>query len=276
MIANTGRAPLLSLVPALLVGLVIGSAQYVLLSHVRPHAVEAQGEAGFRYYGPRFNQSLSRHVWEDFDGTMVNAAIDFTPDGPVLTDLRLFVLGPQNRFQRAVWADRAYPVAGGLALAGNIARWPFDPDASDRETLVINRDWLGWAQVEPRLVPHSVLRRIAEAEAGVPLQTAYRAALLERSAAIAGAVAMALMVSSLCLHWMTTRSGLLVPGTILAAGYGLHLAGNVFSVLGEYGRVSPMVASWSLPVAVLILCLGAVVARHWSVMRRLRTLRVDD
>lgn len=276
MIANTGRAPLLSMVPALLVGLVIGSAQYVLFAHARPHAVEAQAEAGFRYYGPRFNRGTSHHVWNDFDGALVNAAIQFTPDGPVLIDLRLFVLDRQNRLERAVWADRAYPVAGGLALAGQVARWPVDPAADSREALVINPDWLAWARVEPRLVPQPVLRRIAEAEEGVPGQTAYQAALLERSAAIAGAIAMALMVASLCLHWMTTRRGLMVPVAILAAAYFLQLADNTFSVLGEYGRLGPVAASWSLPVAVLIACLVGVVANHWSVTRRLRTLRPEE
>lgn len=276
MIANTGRSPLVSLVPALLIGLAIGSAQFVLFAYARPHAVQAQGEAGFRYYGPRFNQGTSRRVWFDFDGTLINAAIRFAPEGPVLTDMRLFVLDSQNRLQRMVWAERAYPVAGGLALDHGL-HWPHDPTVSDREALVINPDWLAWAQVEPRLVPQSVLSRIAAAEEGsVPNHTAYLAALQERSATLASAVAMALMVASLCLHWMSARPGIVVPGMILAAGYALNLAGNVFSVLGEYGRLSPAVSSWSLPIAVLTACLGAVVAKHWSVTRRLRNLAAQD
>lgn len=279
MIANTGRAPGLSLVPAVLVGLVVGLTQYALLAHVRPHAVEAQGEAGFRYYGSRFTGGTASPAWLDFGSTLVRAGVRFDAETPVLVDLRLFALDAENRLAMAVWSDEARPVQGGLALEGDHARWPDDTEGNAENTppvpLSINSDWVSYAGVQPRFVPQSVLARIATAETGVPEQSAYRTALHERWAAIAGGVAMALLAASLCLHWLTERAGIKRPLAILAMGYALHLAGNVFSTLGEFGIIAPVAATWSLPVAVLLACLLALLANHWRVTRRIAALKPD-
>jgi lipopolysaccharide export system permease protein len=280
MIANTGRAPGLSLVPAVLVGLAVGLTQYGLLAHVRPHAVEAQGEAGFRFYGSRFTGGTAPPAWRDFGDTVVRAGIRFGAETPVLVDLRLFAFDADNRLVLVVWSDVARPAAGAMQLEGEYARWPVDPTADDDTAhlldLAIDPDWLSYAGVQARFLPQPVLSRIAAAETGVPAQWAYRTALHERWAAIAGGVAMALLVASLSLHWVAERRGILRPLLILAAGYTLHLTGNVFSALGEYGLLAPVPAAWSPAAAVLAGCLLALLVNHWRVARRLASLRPDE
>jgi lipopolysaccharide export LptBFGC system permease protein LptF len=287
MIANTGRARWLSLVPAVLVGLAVGLTQFTLLSHARPHAVQAQGEAGFRFYGSRFTGGQAPRSWRDFGDTILNAAIRFTPEGPVLIGVRLFVFDADNRLIEVIWADSARPEAGGLTLEGSHARWSVDavlpgvtaaghgaddrPD--DHVALDINADWLAYAGVEARFLPNPVLTRIAAAPSGVPAQGAYRSALHERRAAVVAGIAMALLIAALSLRWLAERRGLIAPALILGAGYALQLGSNVFSALGEYERLHPALAAWGLPCAVLAGCVGIVALGHWRVARRLARLR---
>lgn len=270
MIANTGRAPLLSLMPALVVGVAFGLAQVALLAHVRPHAVKAQGEAGFRYYGAGFAGGSAPPEWHDFGAALVHAGLRFEATGPVLVDLRLFLLDGENRLERVIWADEARPVDGAVLLAGAHATWPTEGLSDARVPLAINTDWLAHAGVEPRLLPQGALTRIAHAASGVPAANAYRAALNERHAALAAMVAMALLVASLSLRWLAARRGLMAPLVILGAAYALNLGGNVFSALGEYGRIAPVWAAWGLPVAVLGGCALVLGIGGWRMRRRLR------
>ncbi|MCB1404708.1 MAG: LptF/LptG family permease [Rhodobacteraceae bacterium] len=276
MIANTGRAPGLSLVPALVVGLAVGLGQYALQAHVRPYAVAAQGEAGFRFYGSRFRAGTAPRAWRDFGDTLIYAGIRFAADGPVLVNARLFLFDADDRLLRVIWTDAARPTEAGLMLEGDHASWPAEGDTGALVPLMMNADWLSYAGVAPRFLPQPVLRRIAAAESGVPTQGAYRAALHERWAAIAGSLALALLVAALSLRWMAARRGLLVPLVIVGAAYSLHIAGNVFSALGEYERLSPLTAAWGLPVVLLAGCGLVLGVEHWRVRGRLRALRQDE
>lgn len=275
MIAYTGRAPALSLLPALVVGLLVGLVQFALIAQVRPYTVAAQGEAGFRYYGSRYFGGTTQRSWRDFGDTLVYAGIRFAADGPVLVDARLFLFDDDDQLVRVVWADAAQPTAAGLLLSGDHAAWPALDSPGALVPLMIDADWLSYAGVTPRFLPQPVLQRIATATSGVPAQPAYRAALHERWAAIAGSLAMAVLMASLSLRWMAIRRGLLVPLAIAGIGYAMQIAGNVLSALGEYERVSPVLAAWGLPGAVLAGCLVAILAGHWRVRRRLAALRLD-
>ena len=272
MIANTGRSPGLSLLPALIVGLGVGVGQYALQAHVRPHAVTAQGEAGFRFYGSRFTAGTAPQSWRDFGSTIVYAGIRFAADGPVFVDARLYFFDDDDRLTRIVWADAAQPTDAGLLLQGEHASWPATDDPGDLVPMVMNGDWLSYAGVAPRFLPQPVLTRIAAAASGVPAQGAYRAALHERWAAIASSLATSLLVAGLSLRWMAARRGLGVPLVIVGISYVLHIAGNVLSVLGEYERLSPLVAAWALPVSLIVGSLVVILIGHWRIRRLLADL----
>lgn len=272
MIANTGRAPGLSLMPALIVGLTVGLGQYALQAYVRPHAVAAQGEAGFRYYGPRFNTGTAPRSWRDFGDTLVYAGIRFAADGPVLVGARLFLFDENDRLVRVVWTDTARPTDTGLLLEGEHYSWPAEEQPGNLFPLMIDGDWLSYAGVAPRFLPQPVLSRIAAAESGVPAQGTYRAALHERWASVASSLATALLVAGLSLRWMATRRRFAVPLAIIGISYTLHIAGNVLSALGEYERLSPLAAAWGLPLCVLAGSLAVILVGHWRVRRRLAIL----
>lgn len=269
MIANTGRAPGLSLVPAAFVGILVGLLQSTALADLRPMTVEAQGTAGFRDYGARFKGATVAPKWLFLDGRILLTSIRFDPTGPVLEDLRIFEFDADERVSRLIWAPEGRPVDGGLALLGAVAAWPAG-SAPDRVSMALNMDWLSFAGVEPRFIPRDVLTRIAEARGGVPGQSAYRAAMHERWAAIGMGLAMALAVAALSLFTMAERRGFATPFLILGAAYLLHVGQNVLSVLGEYQHLPPGVSAWLLPGVLLSGTLGVVALRAWRVARALR------
>jgi lipopolysaccharide export system permease protein len=254
MLANTGRAPSLSLVPALLVGLAVGAVQYTLLAHVRPYAVAAQGEAGFRDYGPRFQGGITAPIWFDIDGTLLKTQIAFTPAGPELLNLRMFRFDADSGLVQQIWAAHAQPLNNGLALTGPSQVWPRDPGSGplDHIAIAINPDWLAYAGVPPRFVPQAVLTRILTDPVGVPNSANYQAIAQERWAAVALCVAIAAVMATLCLLLLGPRMRLFLPLAIAVAGYGTHVAGNIILTLGEFGRLPPLIAAWALPIALLV------------------------
>ncbi len=275
MIANTGRATSLSLVPSLLVGLLIGSIQFTLVASIRPMAVEAQGVAGFRNYGPRFGEYISAPIWMDVDGTILRTRIRHTAEGPELIDLRLFGFNADNRLVQVAWADGARATATDLLLLGENGGWLGASQQADRVPLTINPDWLSYAGVSPRFLPQSSLARIAAAQDGVPTQNAYRAALQERWASLALGPALAILVSLLSMTLMAPRVRPAVPLGIAAVSYAVHVGNSAISVLGEYERLPPAISAWGLPVTILLVCGAVVVARESRVRRQLATLRLD-
>ena len=268
MIANTGRAPALSLVPAVIIGLLVGALQSVLLADLRPWSVEAQGTAGFRDYGARFTGATVAPKWLLVDGRILRSSIRFAPTGPVLTDLRIFEFDERDRLSQMIWAEEGHPSDQGLALSGARAAWPAE-QASDRVQMALDPDWLAYAGVEPRFIPRATLERIATARGGVPEQAAYRAAMNDRRAAIGMGLAMAVAVAALCLFTLSERRGLATPFVILGAAYAMHVAQNVLSVLGEFQHLGPHLSAWALPGLVLTATAAMVAWRAWSVARAL-------
>jgi lipopolysaccharide export system permease protein len=271
MLANTGRAPSLSLVPALLVGLAVGVVQYTLLADVRPYAVAAQGEAGFRNYGPRFREGVTAPMWFDIDGTLLQTQILFTPEGPELRNLRLFRFDADYRLVQQIWAMRAQSIDNGLALTGASQVWPDNPSSGplDHIAIAINPTWLDYAGVPPRFLPRAVLARILADPGGVPNKAHYQIIAQEGRAAVALCVAISAVTSTLCLLLLGSRMRLYLPLAIATVGYGIHLAGNIIVTLGEFGRLPPLIAAWSLPVTLLV---GAALFILWFEARVRRKL----
>lgn len=273
MIAITGRAPALSLIPALLVGLAAGLVQNVLVSDLRPQVVEEQAAAGFRSYGARFSGGTVPDQWLDLGDRLMRTTIRFDERGAFsLSDIRLFEFDAEQRLKRIVWADGARPGGDGLDLTGERAAWPPGEALPDRVAVKIDTLWLSWAGVEARFLPRPVLAGIAGAAQGVSRQNAYRAALQQRWASVGRSVAIALMVASLSLRILGRLRGLLAPLVIATLAYGLHIAANVTEVLGEYEVVGPIMSAWLLPASVLGATVTALIVQAWQVRRRLACL----
>lgn len=277
MLANTGRAPSLSLVPALLVGLAVGALQYNALAHVRPHAVAAQGEAGFRDYGLKFRGGVTAPMWLDIDGTVLQAQIDFGPDGPELRSLRAFRFDEGNRLTQQIWAARGEVVSTGLRLTGASQVWPEDPASGppDHIAIRINPTWLEYVGVPPRFLPQPVLARILAEPGGVSNRAQYQAIAQESRAAILLCMAIAAVMATLSLLLLGPRMRLVLPLAIAGLGYGIHLAATILLTLGEFGRVSPVMAAWSLPVALLGAVLLVLTWQEARVRRRLAQITAE-
>jgi lipopolysaccharide export LptBFGC system permease protein LptF len=56
------------------------------------------------------------------------------------------------------------------------------------------------------------------------------------------------------------------------AGGIAYVASNASSMLGTYGVTPPLVAAWSVPVALIVLALALVYRRHLAVRRQLREI----
>lgn len=285
MIFNSGRAPVRSLMPALLVGILLGLTQFAALSYARPLSVEEQARSGFRDFGPRYRAGgTTGHKWIAIEDGFVHARIDFGP--PVsLRDVMVYGLGPDGRLDIVVSAERARPTgqAGLWQFAGG--SWWERPPAGGGQTggvmpvesafelaeisLPLDPLWVDYSEVPARFLPQPVVRALAAGGPGVPEAFGYRTNYQERLAAFIHPLAMTLLGATLCLIMLRPRVPPLAPLTIGMAGYAIHVASKILSMLGEYGYIPPVVAAWTLPLAVAAGCLLLLHLRDRRVRRAL-------
>ena len=278
MIANSGQPALRSLAPAIVVGLAIGIVQFVALAYVRPACVEAQAVAGFRYYGPKFSAPAeTADMWISVEGAVIATRIAFT-DPPTLRDAIIYDLADDGALRSIRTARSAVPAQAGTWTMSNGSHWQV-PDFSapsatgevqhadlyQAETIALALDplWVTNIDIQPMLLPQSVLAEIGAAARGVQNAAAYRAALQERFAAVFYVIGMALLPAALGICWFLPGMG---PGPLLRViflGVGAYFFANVVSQLGAYGYLPPLISAWSAPVMLVGSSFAAVLGGTW-------------
>ena len=286
MIFNSGRSPLRSLVPAILVGLLLGSAQFAALSYAQPFAVAAQARSNFRDYGPSFHpDSVTGRKWIAIEDALVNARIEF--GHPVtLRDMIVYGLDRDGQLEIVVSAERAVPAAEPGMWALSSGSWwgrPASPAqggagagggaeaAFENAEIKLPLDplWVANYEVPARFLPQKVIRALGSGGPGIPEAFSYRTTYQTRLASLLYPLAMTLLGATLCLLMLGPRVRPMVSVKIGLAGYGVHVASKVLTTLGEYGYVTPVVAAWALPVAVAGGALLVLACRERKVRRSL-------
>lgn len=278
MIAATGRTPLLSLVPALVMGLVLGLVQVSALTTLRPHAVEAQATGGYRNFGPRFRGAeTAQPEWIMTDRALVHARIGFAEPAHLI-EVTAYLLDDGDRIGAIIGAARAEPAgAPGHWRFTNGSVWRVDRaenlPAETFETLVIpfglDPVWLSHAGVPARFLPQPVLASLASGRGGIPQPYRYAANYHQRFAGPLYLAAMAVLGATLGLLLLSPRVSLGVPLVIGMSGYCVHVSVQIIWTLGEFGLIGAAWAAWTLPVVLLAGCIGWLAWLDLQVRRRL-------
>lgn len=264
MIANSGRAPALSLMPAMVLGLILGALQFVAVAHVQPRVMEEQALAGYRDYGPRFRAELGPPRWIQVEDAVIRARIDFSqgPE-PVLREVRAFMLGPEGHLSGIVDAEQARPSGRpGIWTLSDVRIWTAAGQGAGTITAAPELDlplslehlWLSHADIMPRFLPQHALRALSAATAGVPRQWRFSANLTERRSAPLVLLAFTVMTATLSMKMLGPRGPLLSALKIGALGYTVHVALKTMAALAEYGYLSPLLGAWLVPGVVLVAC----------------------
>ena len=276
MIANSGRSILMSLAPAVLVGLVVGLVQFGALAYLRPAAVEAQSTEHFRYYGPKYRFSETGGMWLSVDTAVIEARIGFT-DPVELRYAVIYELADDGALRAILTAERAVPDGPGHWVLDNGTSWQVPSfsisapsgtptrgaTAFDERELALELDplWVENIDIPPTLLPQDVLVRLGTAETGIQNISTYAAALQERFAAIFYVMGMVVLPAALGIAWFSPgmSAGPLIRTIIW--GMGAYVTTSIVAMLGSYGYLSPLLSAWLAPALFFLIALGIVVAR---------------
>jgi lipopolysaccharide export system permease protein len=268
MIFSSGRAPVHSLMPALLFGAVIGLVQFTALNFSRPFSTEVQGQSHYRYYGPRYvGASTKEAKWFVTEDAVFNAQIEFGPP-VVLHDVVVYRLAPSGLLESIISAAHASPMLeDGIWEFRSGRIWEFKWEQGDRlryaaptefdfetKELPVSLDplWAEYVDVDPRLLPLRILHNLATAGSGIPNSVTFRIAYHERYATVLTSIAMALIGASLSLLMFSPHVNPMKLIQIASIGYGVHVGSTSLVLLGEHGLVPLVLAVWLLPLSIII------------------------
>ena len=279
MISNSGRPVLLSLAPAILIGLAVGLVQFAALAAVRPVAVELQTVEGFRNYGPKFRQAETDRKWLSVEGAVIEARISFS-DPVALHDAVIYELADDGALKSIRTAQSATPNGNHSWTLRNGTMWQvprFGVSAApgpasqaaqvavpfDIETMGLDLDplWVENIDILPSFLPQTILDRLGTAQTGIQNISTYEAALYERLAAVFYVMGMTVLPAALGIIWFLPGIGAGPLIKVIFWGLGAYFATNVLSMLGSYGYLPPLVSAWSPPALFLAIALGMVIAR---------------
>jgi lipopolysaccharide export LptBFGC system permease protein LptF len=283
MIWNSGRSPLQCLIPALILGLLAGGTQLFLEMYARPAAIKAQADGRLGDYGRMFNRALTNsRQWIAASRDLVHARIEYGPP-PTLHDVMIYRHSDEGELEEVITARTATPGAGanrGVLHGGG--RWtvaearasqdaqappPAEGAAPGVQTFVIELKvdplWLSNFRIYARFLPQDVLRSLAN-EAGGRYATAdYRTWLQFRNAQALYPGSMGLLAVSLSLLLMAHGVSIAAVVGMAFAGYVGHIAVKACLLLGEHGYLSPTVAAWFAPTALISVSIVALTIARW-------------
>lgn len=276
MISNSGRPVLLSLAPAILIGLAVGLIQFTALAAVRPAAVELQTLEGFRNYGPKFRQVETDRKWLSVEDAVIEARISFS-DPVALHDAVIYELADDGALKSIRTAQSATPNGKDSWTLRNGTMWQvprFGVPAAPRpasqvavpfaeQALVLDLDplWVENIDILPSFLPQAILDRLGTAQNGIQNISTYQAALYERFAAVFYVMGMAVLPAALGIVWFLPGIGAGPLIKVIFWGLGAYFVTNVLSMLGSYGYLPPLVSAWSPPGLFFAVALGMVIVR---------------
>lgn len=267
MMAGSGRSPVYALIPACLIGALVGAMQFAALSYARPASVEIQAQGSFRDYGPRFRKAgITEPKWIASAGSFIHARVDFRA-GLSLQDITVYKLNELNQLDAVIGARKASAIGeSGFWIFENGSEWTrnstFINDV-EHETMVetefnliqtrlpVNPLWLSYIDVPPRFLPQTAIENLVFAKTFIPKSYRYDVVYQERLASIPHLIGIALIGAALCQLMFTPNMGPIVSLKISSYGYAIHVSSIILVTLGEYDYLSPPLAVWSIPVCLI-------------------------
>ncbi len=285
----SGRAAPQCVTPIVLFALIVGLLQLGLNIYLRPLAVMTLAADRLGSYGENFNPAGSGDPqWIAAGHDLIEAIVE--PGAtPVLRDVRVYRLDRSfdlKGFWRARSAKPAGEYAwmlfdgyewvsetgdagadaerGGLFDSGH--RVAFTQRELDLQAAPI---WVANSRIGARYLPNSVFRALGKVEFAPDSE--YRTWAQARYSLALFCAAMPLLATGLAMMLMTNSISVPALFFIVLSGYAANLAMKVTILLGEHGRLAPVLAGWTVPL--LLLACAAAVTGHRQVVSAQARLR---
>jgi len=271
LVWNAGRSPLMCMVPALLAGLLMGAALFVIDALARPAAIHVQMEEVLGREGIRLDRSQSGgHHWIALPDGLLRAEIGYGP--PVtLHTVTVYKLDSEGHLFEVDTADSATPGPNNLWHLRDGHYWRADfadkgdvlsnskpseeaevPFQTRTVTLALEPLWLTNLGLSPQYIWMSDLKKLSRADIMARDVFGYRTRLQVIFGEPLLAAAMSLLGAGLSMLYFAYQTRWQQLIGVLLAGYLAHFASRALLLMGEFGYIPSVLAGWLAPVALLI------------------------
>ncbi|HEY2011513.1 MAG TPA: LptF/LptG family permease [Rhizomicrobium sp.] len=269
LIWNSGRSPLLCLMPALLTGLLMGAFLFVVDAWARPAAIHVQMAEVLGREGIRLDRGKSGGThWIALPDGLLKAAIQYGP--PLeLHDATIYKLDSDGHLAEVDTASAATPAGNGVwrLTDGHYWRAGFANEGKVLSTGVheeseipfqtrtipmgLNELWLSNLGLSPQYLFLSDLRRLASAQIMSRDLSGYETRLQTVFGEALFTCLMAFLAAALSMLYFAFNTRWFALVAVLLAGYLAHFASKAFSLMGEFGYISPFLAGWLAPLLLI-------------------------
>ena len=288
LIWNSGRSPLLCLMPALFAGLLMGAFLFALDAWLRPVAIHVQMAEVLGREGIRLDRSKSGGThWIALPDGLLKAEIQY---GPTLElhDATIYRLDTDGHLAEVDTASVARPQGNGMWRLTNGHYWHADfanqgnvlttgarkeietPYKTRTIPMSLNELWLSNLGLSPQYLFLPDLRRLAHAEIMSRDLSGYKTRLQTVFGETMFTCLMALLAAALSMLYFAFATRWFAVTAVLLAGYLAHFASKALSLMGEFGYISPFAAGWLAPLWMIAALAGAL-----FVIQRRRGLGVN-
>jgi len=277
LIWNSGRSPLLCLMPALLAGLVMGAGLFALDAWLRPAAIHVQIDEKLGREGLRLDRSQSGGShWMALPDGLLRADIEYGP--PLkLRNVTVYKLDSGGHLAEVDTASLARPLAHDLwrledgrswhasaAEAGNVLTSSTAPEEAETPfktrtiPMVLDELWLRNLGLSPQYLRLGDLRKLAHARIMSRDLNGYQTRLQLIFGETLFSCAMALMGAALAMRYFAFQTRWVALVGVLLAGYLTHFASKAFQLMGEFGYMAPFFAGWLAPLLLIMGVFGVL------------------
>jgi lipopolysaccharide export LptBFGC system permease protein LptF len=274
----SGRAVQQCLVPALLFGMLVGTIELALNIYLRPMAVMTMAADHLGTYGERFDPRPSGEPqWLAAGRDLIQAQL-VSGSPPVLRDVKVYHMDDTLALQTMFRAKQAKPLDDHSWLLIDGYRWTSPlgaiqdksdpaseslvtkeqevPFAQQRLNLNLAPVWINNYRIEPRYLTHDVFNALRKVKFSP--DNAYRTWQQARFSLSLFCAAMPMLAASLSALLLGNEIGLAMLCFVAIAGYMANTAMKLLIMLGEHGYLSSVVAGWSVPLLLLLICTFAI------------------
>lgn len=265
LVWNSGRSPLHCLAPALLLGAILGAADFTMDGYLGPASMGVQMTERLGLDGQRLDRSRTYHDnWISISGDLIRTDITFGPP-PVLRNLLVFKRSADGHITAMYQAESARrDPANGLWVLQNGESWtarnssvkfsraedvvPFERLAVP---LHLEPQWLEVFGMETQYIPIPTLKTLRRIDHKPDFKGAYRTRLNVIYGELLLPGAMALLAASLSMMFMAYTTSTPAIVGIVFVGYIAHFGTKACLLLGQNAYMAPMYAGWLVPVLLL-------------------------
>jgi len=271
LIWNSGRSPIQCLTPALMAGVLLGGALFIMDGYLRPAAISVQIREKFGREGLRLDRTISGGThWVALQDGLLRAEIEYGP--PLkLHNTTIYKFNADGLLREVDTASLASPLPrSGLWLlqGGHYWKAPLNdnpdlavvnakeeaeiPFAQRSVPLSLNVLWLSNLGMSPQYLTMTVLRTLAKANivSGEAAGFSTRLQALYSEAFLPGL--MSFLAAALAMHYFPYRLRPVALIGVFLAGYLAHFTVTAFLLMGEFGYVPAPVAGWITPLLIVM------------------------